>query len=32
MQFLNQKTKDYLGKLFLHEMRNAYIYSYVSSI
>ena len=31
MQFLTQKTKDYLGKLFLHEMRNAYIYSYVSS-
>jgi len=31
MQFLTQNTRDYLSKLFLHEMRNAYIYSYVSS-
>lgn len=31
MQFINQKTKEYLSKLFLHEMRNAYLYSYISS-
>lgn len=31
MQFVNEHTRQYLSKLFLHEFRNAYIYSYISS-
>lgn len=28
---LNEETYDYLGKLYTHEVRNSYIYQYISS-
>lgn len=31
MKFINDKTHSYLSKLFVHELRNAYIYQVISS-